>query len=557
MKVAKDPGAPAARVVPSWTEPAVAAASRPVGGPLGRHAVVGRSRFWTPLRVLLLGAVLVLAAGWLFRAPCIQQTSEGDSPGVTLDWNADRQYVAMCYSDIVTFYGGEHLDGGGLPYRTSWNSDTPGPSASTTHYLDYPVLSGLFIWETARLTRHYEALTGHLSWLPTGLPEAVFFDLTVAALAACWLVVVWAVRRARPTRPWDAALVALSPLALLHVFTGLDALAVAGATTGLYAFSRGRPTPAGVLLGLAAAAKLYAAFLLIPIVVIAVLRRPPSATPGGPGTLRGRVGDSRRIRPAPDAGSAADSAVGTGWDAGAGSDGGAGAARTVLFAVLAWLLVNLPIAVLYTPGWLEFYRDGIREQPGPDSIYNVLGYFTGWPRLTPGQPPWTLDRVVLGLVLLAVVALVVLARCAPVPPRLASLCLLLVSALLLVGKSWSPQFSLWLVPLAVLALPRWRLLATWMTADALVWVPRMYYYLGVDHKGLPPDPFLVVVLIRDALVILVMVLVVRSILRPATDPVRALAGVPEKDPDWPPDRFDTVAGQPSGTISGAATLGAP
>ena len=65
-------------------------------------------------------------------------------------------------------------------------------------------------------------------------------------------------------------------------------------------------------------------------------------------------------------------------------------------------------------------------------------------------------------------------RRAPEPPRLASLAFLLVAAFLLLNKVWSPQYSLWLVPLAVLALPRWRLLLAWKTLDALVWVPRMF-----------------------------------------------------------------------------------
>jgi uncharacterized membrane protein len=505
---------PAVRLVPSWTEPAAAAASTVIGGPLGRHAVIGRSRFWTPLRVLLLGAVLVLAAGWLVKAPCLQQTPDGDSAGpagLVLDWRADRQYVAMCYSDIITLYGGERLDGAGLPYQTSWTTSDPGSAADQRHYLDYPVVSGLLMWESAQLSRHYGALTAHARWLPTGLPEVVFFDVTAALLAACWLVVVWAVRRARPWRPWDASLVALSPLALLHVFTGLDALAVAAATGGLYAFARGRPTLAGVLLGLASAAKLYAALLLIPVLLAAHARRRTAARAartahtGESGTSARRVGDLGSADP--------------------GADPGAGAGRLVGTSVLTWVVVNAPIAVAFTPGWLEFFRQAIREAPGPDSLYSVLGYFTGWAgfdgRLAPGATPWVLDQVVLGLVVAAVAGVAVLARLAPRPPRLASLCFLLVAAVLLVNKAWSPQFSLWLVPLAVLALPRWRLLMAWMAADALVWVPRMYYYLGVDNKGLPPDPFLAMVLIRDALVVLIMVMVVRSVLRPATDPVLA------------------------------------
>jgi uncharacterized membrane protein len=75
------------------------------------------------------------------------------------------------------------------------------------------------------------------------------------------------------------------------------------------------------------------------------------------------------------------------------------------------------------------------------------------------------------------------------------------------------------------------LLLAWMTVDALVWVPRMFFYVGTDEKGLPPDWFLGAVLLRDAVVVLLCVLVVRSILRPSRDPVRA--GDPAGDPDWP------------------------
>ena len=106
-----------------------------------------------------------------------------------------------------------------------------------------------------------------------------------------------------------------------------------------------------------------------------------------------------------------------------------------------------------------------------------------------------------------------------------------MAAFLLVNKVWSPQYSLWLVPLAVLALPRTRLLLAWMAIDALVWVPRMFFYLTPAEMGLPPGWFLATVLLRDAAVVGLVVLVVRSVLRPATDPVRATG-----DPDWPAPR---------------------
>jgi hypothetical protein len=70
-----------------------------------------------------------------------------------------------------------------------------------------------------------------------------------------------------------------------------------------------------------------------------------------------------------------------------------------------------------------------------------------------------------------------------------------------------------------------------MAVDALLWAPRMYYYLTPANKGLPPDWFLGAAVLRDAVVVLLMVLVVRTIMQPETDPVRELDV--EDDPDWP------------------------
>jgi len=78
----EDPVSPVGRVIPTWTEPIVATASRVVGGPLGVHAVVGRSRFWTPLRAVLLLAVVLLALGWLGKAPCLQQYDTDGGPAL-------------------------------------------------------------------------------------------------------------------------------------------------------------------------------------------------------------------------------------------------------------------------------------------------------------------------------------------------------------------------------------------------------------------------------------------------------------------------------------------
>jgi uncharacterized membrane protein len=152
-------------------------------------------------------------------------------------------------------------------------------------------------------------------------------------------------------------------------------------------------------------------------------------------------------------------------------------------------------------------------------LYTVLSVFTGWPGFA---HVGTLNLVSTALFVLACVAITWVALTAPRPPGLAALCFLVVAAFLLVNKVWSPQYSLWLVPLAALAIPRWKPVLAWMTIDALLWVPRMAYYLTPAHKGLPIEPFLGAVVIRDCAVVVLAALILHNSYRSpaAADPSR-------------------------------------
>jgi uncharacterized membrane protein len=467
------------RVLPTRSEPLAAAASRPVGGPIGEHAAVGRHWFWTPLRVGLLLAVLALTLSWFGKAACIQQFTNADGEA-ELDWRSGRPYVAMCYSDIVPLYGAERLnDPSTFPYATQWIENEGEPNEQV-RYMEYPVLTGLFQWVNAKLTHAWTdvAATG---WLPGALPVVIYFDITALFLALAWLTTVWAVARSARTRPWDAVIVAISPLVLVHAFTNFDTLATALAATGLLAWSRRRPALAGLLLGLGAAVKMYPLFLLGPLLILCL-----------------RAG---KMRP---------------W------------VTAAVTTAVTWAAVNLPFALFVRQGWEEFFRLNTERGMDPDSIYNVISYFTGWAgfdgQLIRGEAPVLLNTVSGALFLACCAGIAYVGLSAPVRPRVAQLCFLVVAAFLLTNKVWSPQYSLWLVPLAVLAVPRWRLLLGWMLIDALVWVPRMFYYLGIDNRGLPEGWFLGTVVVRDIAVIAICVVIIREIYRPTSDLVRS-AGV--------------------------------
>ncbi|GAB2739473.1 glycosyltransferase 87 family protein [Salinifilum aidingensis] len=486
---------PEDRFAATWTQPLAAAAGRITGGRLGRHAQVGRQWFWTPLRVVLLLAVLTLTAAWLFKAPCQVTTDTGSGP--RLNWDDQRQYSAMCYSDIIPRYGmGDLAEQGTFPYKTSW-VENPGTPQEQVRYMEYPVITGLFQWVNAKTADGWATLAEH-GLLPGGLSSVLYFNISTLWLGAAWLVTIWALVGLCRRRVWDVAIAAISPLVFVHAFTNFDALATALGTTALLAWARRRTALAGVLLGLGGAAKLYPLFFLGPLLVVCLRA----------GRLREGV-------------------------------------RTTAAAVASWLAVNLPIMLAYPAGWAEFFRLNSTRPADPDSLYNALMYFTGWAGfdgpLAEGQPPSVLNAVSTVLFLALCLAVGWLGLAAPQRPRLAQLCFLVVAAFLLTNKVWSPQYSLWLVPLAVLALPRWRLLLAWMAVDAAVWAPRMYYYLGPGNGGLPEGWFLGAVLVRDAVVVALCVLVVREVLRPRTDAVRRDLRVPGR-------RVPDAADDPTGGV---------
>ena len=502
------------RDLPSRTDALGAALSGVIGGPVGRHALIGRTRFFTPLRAMFLIALVFLALGWSTKAPCLQTIGTGAPDQRVANWQNQRAYYEFCYSDTVPLYGAELLAQGRFPYKSSWlETDSKGQpktqydGKTAVRYMEYPVLTGLYQYVSMALAKTYTAVakstgsTGTIGRALNSVAEVVmFFNIAAFGLALAWLATVWATAMLAGRRIWDAVLVGASPILIFQIFTNFDALATALAVGGLLAWARRRPTLAGVLIGLGVAAKLYPALLLLPLFLLGI-----------------RTGRLRE------------------------------AVRTAVVAVVTWVLINTPVAIAYPRGWSEFFRLNSRRGDDMDSLYNVVKSFTGWKGFDSGlgfwEPPILLNSVVGIFFLLCCAAICYIALTAPRRPRLAQLTFLVVAAFLLVNKVWSPQFSLWLVPLAVLALPHRRILLVWMTIDALVWIPRMLYLYGENNKGLPEQWFTATVLLRDIAVTALIAMVIRQIYRPAEDLVRRhgvddpSGGVFDEAPDVFPARW--------------------
>lgn len=479
---------PSERVIPTWTDPTVRRASDSIGGPLGRHAIVGRAAWLTPLRVCLLMAVVILIFGWLFKAACIQQGPNG-AGGVTLDQSGERPWITGCYNDVVPLYGSHKLDTQAMPYKTSWTD-----SDGTVHYMEYPVITGYFMWAVSELAKFYVRFAGNVG-LPVPLDVAAYFTIGAIILGMFYLWAVAATARIARRRVWDVAIMCLSPLLIVHAFTNWDLLAIGMTAGAMAAWARGRPVLAGALLGLGTAAKLYPVLLLGPLLLLCIRS----------GKYRGFV-------------------------------------RAIVSATVVWLVVNVPIMVLYPVGWYEFIKLNSQRPAEYDSWYAIYTKLSGshvFDNAIGADSPTLLNVLSFVLFGLSCLAIAWFALSAQRRPRLAQLIFLVVAAFLLTNKVWSPQYSLWLLPLVTLALPRWRPVLAWQFSEAVVWMLLMLSFAGVDNKGLSIYPFIAAAIVRDALLIALVVRVIREVQRPANDLVR-MAG--DDDPsggvfEHAPDQF--------------------
>ena len=437
--------------LPSRDDPLVAAASEAVGGPVGRRAAPGQG-WWGPVRVALAVACIVLGLGVLADAGC-----RGDQ------WERrdDRAiWTGLCYSDVPFLYRERGLSER-LVYR-----DVP---------VEYPVLTAAVIQASAHVAATLTDAGDPSDDAGQVLAGSVrFYDVTAVLMGLAALVAVVATARTVPRRPWDAMLVAASPVLLLTATINWDLLAVALSSLAILAWTRDRHGLAGLMVGLGAAAKLYPVLLLGPMLVLAL-----------------RAADRRR-------------ALGD-------------FLTTLGTAVAAWMAVNLPVLLWAPEGWRHFYTFNSERGADLGSPWYALDLLV--PDLLPDRIEPVLVTSAIGLLGL----IVALGLAAPEPPRLAQLAFLAVAAFLLVNKVWSPQYALWLLPLAALARPRWRDLLIWQAAEVLYFVA-VWWHLATLYDSSSPligtRGYAAATMIRIAGLAWLAGVVVRDIVQPSSDPVR-------------------------------------
>ena len=365
-------------------------------------------------------------------------------------------YTRMCYSDVHVAWTSERLDEGKLPYRD--------------HPVEYPVLMGALM--------ALAAVGAHSA--------AQFFDHTsLLLLVAALAVTATTAKLVGPDRARDAAMVAVAPGMILHGTVNWDLAAAALAGAALLAWARRRPGLAGVALGVGGAVKLYPLLLLLPLLVLCLRRRQVRA-----------------------------------WG------------QAFVAAAATWIACNgLVFAMAGSFSWAENQpaRNAVlrfflfnRDRPADwDSVWFVTQEVMK--RVT-GDAGWAFSVPTVNLLsalslILGMAALALLLWRSPSVPQVGQAVFLAVAVFLLTGKVFSPQFTIWLIPLAVMARVRWLPFLGWQALEVGLTITRFLYFdrLAGSGGGLPAGVFTAAVVARDLALLALMAEVVRDIRQPIGD----------------------------------------
>jgi uncharacterized membrane protein len=192
------------------------------------------------LMAAVLGAcALALLAGYANKQQCagppFNQFGQSEKFG-------QLKNVDLCYSDIQQLYAFRGIRQHTFPYVDgSLDGDQLIGGA-----IEYPVLTGLFIWVTGSFADN----------------DAQFLAASALLLAPFGLVTGWLLARLTGRRAfiWAAA-----PALAAYAFLNWDLLVTCAFVTAVYAWWRGRPALAAALLAVGAALKLYPGFFLAPL----------------------------------------------------------------------------------------------------------------------------------------------------------------------------------------------------------------------------------------------------------------------------------------------------
>jgi len=322
-------------------------------------------------------------------------------------------------------------------------------------YTDIPALfsergldTNTFPFSSATNSIEYPPIIGLGNWLisfitPTTNSYRWFFDINILLITILFFGCALIVRKMQPKL---INLFIFAPAVIASLFINWDIWAVVTALLAIYYFDQKKFEPSAIWLGVSISTKFFPIVLLLPIAIIFYRDK--------------KINDLLRY---------------------------------LFTTFIIWAAFNLPIMLTYFDGWWRFYKLNLERGADFGSIWYGLSL------LNIDSPALNLIYPLLSIGLFAgfTFYLIKLKQ----TPKLAQVALFAVVIFTTIGKVYSPQFVLWLTPLAVIALTNSRQQITfWIwQASEITYHLAIWQYLALftgAQFGLPAGGYVIAIALR-------------------------------------------------------------
>ena len=271
----------------------------------------------------------------------------------------------------------------------------------------------------------YPVLTGLVMYATSFVAHTPvsYFNFNVFWLALLFVCVVFIVRKIQPEFTY---LVPVAPAMIASLYINWDLWAIATMLLAIYWFDRKAYLYSSIALAVSISTKFLPIFLLLPIIFI--------------------LWRSNQIREM---------------------------FKYAATTVAIWLAINLPFALTTPTGWWRFYTLTLSREADWGSLWLAFSQL--------GLGLANLNYLAILLLLIGLTSFVIFLFEVKNTPTLASVTFIVMAIVMVASKVYSPQYVLWLTPLAVIALTNKRdLHAFWIWQIA----ETMYHVAIWQHLAL-------------------------------------------------------------------------
>jgi uncharacterized membrane protein len=308
----------------------------------------------------------------------------------------------------------------------------------------------------------YPVLTGVVMYATSFIANSPvsYFNVNIFFLVLLFLATVLIVRKLRPE---FAYIVPVAPAMVASLYINWDLWAIATMMLAIYWFDRKQYTNSALLMAISISTKFLPIFLLIPIAFI--------------------LWRDNKVKEA---------------------------IKYIAVVAGTWIAINAPFALTTPTGWWRFYKLNLERGADWGSVWLALQQL--------GINFTNLNYLSILLLLIALTSIAILLFELKYTPTLASVAFLVLASVMVASKVYSPQYVLWLTPLAAIALTNKKDLHAfwiWQAVETIyhlaIW---QHIALVTDaHFGLASTPFAILTLLRIAGTIYLMVVLARRALQ--------------------------------------------